>query len=129
MTHHLPGEQDFGEVKKELEEISSYEGLLKRKEVEKKKGELDRFVNIISNRANALLAQSLHQKAEDKLGKTSDFYFDVISKIKGEPDKFLEGDIDKQHKLFELFVSTDLPNPRAVEHILSDIEGILKKRV
>lgn len=106
------------EFDKQHEIIDSYEKLLIKKEQEETRKELDRFMNQIKLRAGRLRAQG--KKAQDKYGKTSQYYTDIWNAIKSESPSFLGANLYKQHRLLELLVS-EYDDRRKPEEVIRDL--------
>lgn len=116
-------EKDFEEYQKEVERqnavIQSYEELIKRAENEDKLKDIKKWTNKLGEKHMNLDAQG--PDARDRLGYSGNDYLEMFKAIHTDPDIFLGGDIDAQHKLLEILAVKE-PEGVPTENLVRELQ-------
>lgn len=105
-------QKDFEEYHRQVEEqqgiITSYEDLIKKHEIDDKLKDIKKWVNKLGEKCVQMHSQSYKDPgAVDRLRKGPQFYRDIVENMRNNPDIFLNGDIDRQHRLLQLLASPE----------------------
>jgi monoamine oxidase len=116
------------EVKKQKQQIDSYESLLVAKERGEKQKDIDKWLKKLSEKCNQLRSQEYKDPTiRDRLGKRSDFYREIWENMHFNKDSFLGGDLDKQHKLIKTLGSREADETPVgkIKQALQEFESLL----